>query len=88
MKLLSVSTDSLKPLLEGDPQDYRLCLGYAGWGPNQLEGELAEGAWWVVDAEIDDALTTDPDDLWSTVLGRQPADLRKYSHFPTDIRTN
>ena len=27
---LSMSTDSLKVLLEGPPGDYRLCLGYAG----------------------------------------------------------
>jgi putative transcriptional regulator len=32
-------------------------LGHAGWGPGQLEGELAEDAWAVVEAIPDDALS-------------------------------
>lgn len=27
------------------PKDYLVVLGYAGWGPGQLEQELAENAW-------------------------------------------
>jgi putative transcriptional regulator len=27
------------------PHDFRLLLGYAGWGAGQLEGELKAGAW-------------------------------------------
>ena len=42
---LSVSTESLKELLAGDPALYRLCLGYAGWGPGQLEKEVVLGGW-------------------------------------------
>ena len=40
----------------------RLFAGYAGWGGGQLEGEIDEGAWFVVDADPGDALTADPDD--------------------------
>ena len=43
----------------------RLFAGSAGWAPGQLEDELAEGAWWPVDAEADDLLTTDPEGLWA-----------------------
>src|SRR3712207_8368000 len=32
----------------------RLFAGYAGWGAGQLEGEIAEGSWFVVDANPDD----------------------------------
>src|SRR5437588_3328302 len=38
----------------------RLFAGYAGWGAGQLESEVTEGAWFVVDAEPADALTVDP----------------------------
>src|SRR5207249_2897244 len=41
----------------------RLFAGYAGWGGGQLEAEIAEGTWFVVDARPDDALTDDPDHL-------------------------
>ena len=39
------SSDSLAPLLSGSPTAYRLCLGYAGWGPGQLEREVVVGGW-------------------------------------------
>jgi putative transcriptional regulator len=35
----------------------RLFAGYAGWSPDQLEEELAEGAWIVVDALVADVFT-------------------------------
>jgi putative transcriptional regulator len=38
-------------------------VGYAGWDAGQLEGELREGAWFVLDADPEDALTACPDQL-------------------------
>lgn len=29
----------------GPPMDYLFALGYSGWGPGQLENELADDAW-------------------------------------------
>ena len=40
--------------------------GYSGWGAGQLEAELAEPSWIVVDAETDDGFA--PTTLWRTVL--------------------
>src|SRR5439155_9465083 len=40
--------------------DLRVFAGYSGWGPGQLEGEISAGAWLVVDADVDDALSADP----------------------------
>jgi putative transcriptional regulator len=66
----------------------RIFAGYAGWAPGQLEGEVAEGAWWVVDAQPDDALSAAPTDLWRDVLRRQPGPLRLASTFPPDPELN
>lgn len=49
----------------------RVFAGYAGWGPGQLEAEIAAGAWWVVNAPAHDLLTDDPATLWRRVLTRQ-----------------
>jgi putative transcriptional regulator len=35
------------------PYNYLVALGYAGWGPGQLETELEEGAWLACPAETD-----------------------------------
>jgi putative transcriptional regulator len=66
----------------------RVFAGYAGWGPDQLEAEIAEGAWFVVDAEIADAFTDDPEHLWRTVLARQPGELAKVARVPENPRLN
>ncbi|HEX2041092.1 MAG TPA: YqgE/AlgH family protein [Acidimicrobiales bacterium] len=65
-------------------RDIRVFAGYAGWGADQLEGEVASGAWYVLDALPDDALSADPDDLWRTVLRRQRGKLAMVANFPTD----
>lgn len=63
---------TVDPMLAAtDYRGVRLFSGYAGWGPGQLEVELADGAWFVVDAEPTDILTADPDGLWRVVLARQ-----------------
>ena len=68
--------------------DLRLFSGYAGWGPGQLEGELREAAWIVVDAEVGDGACADPEEQWRTVLGRQPGQLGWLANFPPDPSLN
>ena len=48
----------------------RLFAGYSGWAEGQLEAELGEDSWIVVDAVTDDAFADDPDELWRAVLHR------------------
>ncbi|QBI20938.1 DUF179 domain-containing protein [Egibacter rhizosphaerae] len=49
----------------------RVFAGYAGWDAGQLEQERADGGWFIVDAEPDDAVSPEPERLWRTVLQRQ-----------------
>jgi putative transcriptional regulator len=80
--------------LEGHPDDVpvlerlRVFAGYAGWGPGQLEGEIAEGAWFVVDSQPSDALSEAPRGLWREVLRRQGGDYELVSNFPPDPTLN
>jgi putative transcriptional regulator len=66
----------------------RVFAGYAGWGEGQLERELAEGAWYVLDADPEDALTSEPGGLWRFVLRRQGGQLALVSSFPADPTMN
>ena len=54
----------------------RVFAGYSGWGPGQLEEEMAEPSWIVVRAEPDDVFAADPDELWRTVLSPQGRQVR------------
>lgn len=66
----------------------RVFRGYAGWGPGQLEGEIATGAWLVLDPDPDDLVSTEPADLWRTVLRRQPGRLGWLANVPDDLSSN
>ena len=62
--------------------------GYAGWGAEQLEGEIAEGSWHVVPARDTDLFSRLPDQLWGDVLRRQPPPLSMLATLPEDANLN
>jgi putative transcriptional regulator len=73
---LTSSLDVLSAIAAGDgPRRSLFALGYAGWAPDQLENELAAGAWVVVDP--DEALLFDDqiDSKWQRAFDRQGVDL-------------
>jgi putative transcriptional regulator len=81
--------------LEQDPDELsqpvdalRIFAGYAGWGAGQLEDEIAAGAWFVIDARPEDALSPAPESLWRDVLRRQGGNLALVAAFPPDPSLN
>jgi putative transcriptional regulator len=78
-----VEPDTLGPLRRA-----RVYVGYAGWGPGQLDGELEEGSWIVEPAVADDVFTEDPDELWSSVLRRKGGPFRVLAAMPPDPSLN
>ncbi len=68
--------------------EVRIFAGYAGWAPHQLEAEIAEGGWFVVDADPSDALSPLPEDLWRDVLRRQPGTVSLFADYPPDPSMN
>ena len=81
--------------LDSDPDEaiprideIRVFAGYAGWGPGQLESEIAEGGWFVVDADPADALSPAPERLWTAVLRRQRGTLALFAAYPPDPTLN
>ena len=66
----------------------RVFAGYAGWGPGQLEAELAQNGWFVVDFQPTDAWWDEPASMWREVLRRQRGELQMFANFPLDPGSN
>ncbi len=72
------SLDVLRSIAAAPPSDVAFFLGYAGWGPGQLESEMASGAWLVAPLSRSTVFDVEPDDMWDQVvrgLGIDPATL-------------
>lgn len=66
----------------------RVFAGYAGWGPRQLDDELARDDWFVAPAGIEDIFNPDADELWSRVLTRKGGHFALVARMPIDPSVN
>lgn len=87
-RIRTVDPTSDPTLLHGEVEHARIFAGYAGWGPGQLEAELMADAWLVVEALPEDVVSNAPEELWHTVMGRQPGSTSLMATFPDDPRLN
>jgi putative transcriptional regulator len=72
------SLDALRTLIAGGgPSEVRLLIGYAGWGPGQLEREVSKGVWLPADADADLLFDEATSTLWqrayAQTIGTIPA---------------
>ena len=72
----------------GELRRARVYVGYAGWGPGQLDDELSEGSWIVEPAQPEDVFTNDPEGLWGTVLRRKGGPYGVLASMPPDPSLN
>jgi len=66
------SREALTRRLAGaiDADRFRLYLGYAGWGPGQLEDEVDDDAWHIFEASAGIVFDADPGTLWLRQIRR------------------
>lgn len=83
-----VDLDAPPVVVQSEIAGLRIFAGYAGWSAQQLESEIEEGSWYVVDAESRDAFTDTPEGLWVQVLRRQRSRLALVSTYPADPAMN
>ena len=69
---LGTDIDILKGLVTHAKTDknVRVYLGHAGWTEDQLDGEIAEGGWYVLPADTSTIFSTKPESLWRTLVAR------------------
>ncbi len=67
---LTASLDVLKSIADGGgPERGLLALGYAGWGPGQLDREMGENAWLSAPASVDILFDGDHETKWRRAMG-------------------
>ena len=72
---LSTSPTLLRHVLETRPAPRaRVLAGYAGWGPGQLDEELAQSAWLMSDVDLDLIFDISASLMWETAIRRLGAD--------------
>lgn len=74
--------------LAGGVRRARAFAGHAGWGPGQLDAELAQDAWIIVDLDPEDPWTNPADGLWSAVLERRGGEYALLARMPLDPSVN
>jgi putative transcriptional regulator len=73
---VTASRDILRDIGTGKgPQKVLIALGYAGWGPGQLEGEMMLKGWEVAPADVKTVFDEDRGKLWDNALTRRTQDL-------------
>ncbi|GJF30104.1 YqgE/AlgH family protein [Kitasatospora sp. NBC_01539] len=83
-----VDLEAPPEVLVGELGALRVFAGYSGWSPGQLESEIAEGAWYLVDCEPGDVSSPEPERLWRSVLRRQRGPLAMLATYPDDPTLN
>lgn len=72
---MTATLSILEDIADGaGPDRARLALGYAGWGPGQLEGELVDNGWLVCDATNDLVFGEEDADKWTLALAQLGVD--------------
>ena len=72
-----------------DKKDFKFFVGYSGWGAGQLEMEINEKTWIILDqAKPAHIFEITADRLWKVVLNEMGGKYRMISNYPVDPRLN
>ena len=82
---MSFSMESLEALAKRPPHDLRICIGYAGWGAQQLAQEVAHGAWMVATPQPRFIFDTPPAQMWHAVLTQMGIEPLQLMQKPTAL---
>ena len=77
---LTATVEILKAIAQGKgPQKSLLALGYAGWGPGQLDMEIRANGWLQVPSDSEIIFDIEPDTKWERAIQRLGIDPRMLS---------
>jgi len=68
---VSANMDVLEQIAQGaGPAHFMMMLGYAGWGPGQLDEEIREGSWIAVDVDPRVLFETPMEERWGAAFAQ------------------
>jgi len=65
---LAFRANTIDHVIESQPNDARYYVGYVGWRPGELRGEIDRGLWSVINADPDVVFRKDTEGLWEELL--------------------
>jgi putative transcriptional regulator len=65
---LAFRANTIDHVIESAPNDARYYVGYVGWRPGELKGEIDRGLWSVINADPDVVFRKDTEGLWEELL--------------------
>ena len=65
---LAFRANTIDHVIETTPNEARYFVGYVGWRPGELKGEVDRGLWSVQNADIDTVFRKDTEGLWEELL--------------------
>lgn len=65
---LAFRANTIDEVIEHAPNAARYYVGYVGWRPGELKGEIDRGLWTVIDAELEMVFRKDTEGLWEELL--------------------
>lgn len=71
-----------------DPSGFRFFAGYAGWGTEQLEDEVAEGTWIILPAQPRYVFEWAPERLWRDLIASLGEEMALLANYPDDPQMN
>jgi putative transcriptional regulator len=84
--------DELVLLLQSKPElisCVRFFLGYSGWNEGQLDAELKENSWLVINEfKESEIMDSSYNDLWKDLITNQGGKYKMMANFPLDPRLN
>ncbi len=77
------TADVLRNIAQGNgPSNFITCLGYTGWSANQLEKEIQDDSWLLIDVDDDIIFNSLPNTLWNQCMERMRINPWSISPYP------
>jgi putative transcriptional regulator len=65
---LAFRANTIDHVIETTPNEARYFVGYVGWRPGELKGEIDRGLWSVLNADVETVFRKDTEGLWEELL--------------------